>query len=109
MRETCPTCKRARRPDDPDVLSDYDHSATCSLARQEREQLDADLTRHRKRGRAVWHRPATPGERELLAASGVTIPSSTALFCRIEWIGPDLRLRSWSRAGIVAADEVSVR
>ena len=107
MRETCPTCTGERVPDDPAVLSEYEHSSTCALARLEREQLAADMARHRKRGRAVWHRPASEAERELLAASGVAVPSSTPLFCRIEWPWPGLRLRSWSRAGIVAADEVT--
>ncbi len=107
MRETCPTCKRERVPDDPDHLVQYAHTPTCRLAREEAEQLAADLARHRKRGRAVWHRAASEVERVLIAASGVAIPSNVPVFARIEWIGPDLRLRSWSRAGLAAVDEVT--
>lgn len=107
MTELCLSCWGQHLPDDPDHLVTYAHTSTCSLARQEREQLAADLARHRKRGRAVWHRPATEAERALLAATGVAIPSSTPLFARVEWIGPDLRLRTWSRAGIAAVDLVT--
>jgi hypothetical protein len=109
MCETCPSCQGHHLPDDPGALVQYAHTPTCRLAREEAEQLAADLARHRRRGRAVWHRPASPAERELLAATGVSIPSRTPAFCRVEWVGPDLRLRSWSRAGIVAVDEVSPR
>ncbi len=109
MTELCPSCMGHHLPDDPAHLAQYAHHPTCRLAREEAEQLAADLARHRKRGRYVWHRPASPAERELLSASGVRGVETGELFARIEWLGPDLRLRTWSRAGLAAVDEVSPR
>ncbi len=107
MMMLCPTCSGERVPEDPEVLNEYEHTTTCALLLAERETLDADQRRHARRGTAVRHRSATVAERALVAASGVHVDSRAPMFVRVDWPAPDLRLRLFSRAGLVAADTVS--
>lgn len=106
MSEDCPTCGGPRIVDHPDHLAAYEHRAGCALARVEDETLRADAERAQRR-RAVRHRNATRAERLLVAASGVRVDQRQPLFVRVEMVDTRLRLRTFSRAGLVAADEAS--
>ncbi len=107
MKPNCPSCHGARVPDDPDALISFDHAPRCSLMLAEAETLAEDVARYRKHGTTTRHRPTTTAERLLLAASGVKVPKSGELFTRVDWQGPDLRMRSWKRQPVVALDEVT--
>ncbi len=105
MTETCPSCKGDRIPDDPDALAAYRHEARCALADAERQTLAADLARYRRFATHSRHRPATPAERALLAASGVPVPHGEC-FTRVQW-QDDTRTRTWRRQPIVSVTAVS--
>lgn len=108
MNEHCPSCAGPRIPDDPSVLSDYEHDAPwCVVVADECATLDADRARYERRGTSLFHRAAAPVERRLIAASGVALPPGAEMFTRVEFIAPDVRVRTFTRAGLVSADEVT--
>lgn len=106
MNETCPSCAGPRVPDDPSVLNVYAHEPSCALLLAERETLQADRRRFLRHGAAVRHRAASDAERALVAASGVRVGPREPMHVRVDWPAPDLRMRMFTRAGLVAADEV---
>lgn len=105
MIEVCPSCHGVRVIDVPDRLAAFEHEARCSLAFAEAETYAADLVRHRRFGTTSRHRPSTPAERMLLAASGIRVQPGE-MFTRIRW-HDGVRTRTWRRQPVVAVDEVT--
>jgi len=90
--------------DDPDALAAFEHEARCVLALREAETLADDLARFDRYGTASRFRVTTTAERLLLEASGLKVPTTEAVFTKVEWLGPDLRMRTWRRQPVVALD-----
>lgn len=109
MTETCPDCMGPRITDHPDRLAAFAHRypPMCSVARDEDDTFRADRTRHRKRGTTSWHRAASPGERALLAASGLPADPGEPVHTHVVWSG-GVRRRTWSRRPLLSeTSEVS--
>ena len=108
MYEQCPSCGGQRVPDDPALLSAYEHRADCALQLAERAQLDRDRRKAARTSRVIRWRACTTTERALVAASGVDVPPTEPMFVRYELASHDLLLRLFPRAGLVAIDAVSL-
>ncbi len=105
MTETCPSCHGRRITDEPDRLAAFVHDARCTLADAEAEQYAADLARFRRYRTPSRYRPASPAERMLLAASGVSV-QGPELFTRVAW-RDGIRTRTWRRQPVVSVTAVS--